>query len=184
MRSCDAWLNGRSVGKVVWDPLCGTAEIRCNLRDGWIYRAVLLYKEKELLQFGVLVPGKDGFTAKGILPKSAAYQNGLHCEVLRNLPGEIYVEGKWLTKSQIQPWEACVFPLEPPISRLIDNQSESYYRIYNHNRYILIPIRTGREDPLIELYCTGKPVFLEDRWYLCIRIDSSGKIIPWTKDEN
>ncbi len=184
MRSCEVWLNGKRVGRVEWDPLSRAIEIRCALKEGWIYRAVLFCEGKETFHFGVLVPGKDGFFAKGVLPESAAQQEHQHCEVLRSLPGEAYVEGTWLTKSQVQPWISGVFPLEQAVSRVVEKKFGVYYRIYNRAHYLLLPIETDREDPLIELYCTGKPIRLEGRWYLCVRIDEMGKIIPWTRDEN
>ena len=66
MRNCDAWCNGRIVGSVVWDPICGAAEVKCKLNEGWIYRAVILHKGTEVFRFGVLIPEKGGFTAKAV----------------------------------------------------------------------------------------------------------------------
>lgn len=184
MKYCDAWLNGKLVGTVEFDSKTGVAEIRCSLKEGWIYRAVLFCEEREIFRFGVLVPGNSMFIAKGSAPELIAKLEHRHCEVLRSLPGEPYAEGQWLTKSQLQPWIPGVFPLDQQISLLVEKKFGAYYRIYNHTRYLLFPIEMKREDPLVEVYCVGKPVRLGDIWYLCIRIGEEGKIIPWPRDEN
>jgi hypothetical protein len=184
MRNCDAWCNGRIVGSVVWDPICGAAEVKCKLNEGWIYRAVILHKGTEVFRFGVLIPEKGGFTAKAVFPMIVAQAEKLQCEILKSLPGEVCGKGEQLRKSQLYSWGSGAFVLDPSILKIIEKKAEVYYRVYNAIQYLLIPIELNREDPLIELYCIGKPVLVEDQWHLCVRIDKDGKIIPWTKDEN
>lgn len=184
MYRCDAWLNGKSVGQVVWNPNSGAVEIQCSLKEGWIYRAVLICGDTETFRFGVLVPGKCGFTAKGTLPHKIAKIAHQHCEVLRVMPDECYQERNWLIKSQVQPWISGVFALDPEVSLILRKKTDIYYRIYNCKNYLLIPIETDREDPLVEIYCVGNPICMDSIWYLCIQIDHKGKIIPWRRDEN
>ena len=66
MRNCDAWCNGRIVGSVVWDPICGAAEVKCKLNEGWIYRAVILHKGTEVFRFGVLILPSDVQPSKAV----------------------------------------------------------------------------------------------------------------------
>lgn len=184
VKYCDVWLNGKLVGTVELDPKSCMAEIRCSLREGWIYRAVLLSEGREIFRFGVLMPRNGMFMAQGSLPELLKKLEERHCEVLRSLPGETCIEGQWLTKSQLQPWIPGVFPLDRQISLLVEKKYGGYYRIYNHTRYLLFPIETKQEDPLVEIYCVGKPICLGDTWYLCFQVNDEGKIIPWGKDEN
>ena len=183
MYCCDVWLNGVCVGVVDWDPKSSVAEVRCNLKDGWIYRAVLLFGTNEMIEFGVLIPHGPRFIAKRMLHRSVAQSEYRRCEVLRSLPGETIEIRNYLSKSQLQKWTPKTFLLEPQISLLLEKKIGVYYRIYNCKNYLLIPMELEAEDPLVELYCAGNPVCMDTIWYLCIQIGRDGRIIPWCKDE-
>ncbi len=184
MKTCDAWLNGKCVGKVQIHDDGHRADIRCDLPDGWIYRAVLFLHGKELGRFGVLLPQDGAFSTTLLLADADCYEGALHCEVLRNRPGEQPIDGAWLALDQCSPWNISAFPLDQTVLELIKKKNGVQYRIYNQKRYLLFPADVTKADPLAALFCVGRMLTLQKRQFLCIAVDMTGEIIPWEEDEN
>ena len=183
VKTCDAYWNGKLVGVVKLKEKPPQAMIRCNLPDGWIYRAVLYAEDKVCARFGVLMPENGTFTAVAALHPADNILTTLHCEVIRNTPGNRNEDGAWLTLEQCLPWSATVFALNPLFSYFTQKKNGVLYRIYRHTNYILFPMDLDRSDPLAMLYCVGTPVRMGKTWYLRISVDKKGEIILPEGDE-
>ena len=184
MKRCNVWMNGQNVGSLQIRESDGRTQIQCRLPDGWIYRAKLFFDENSATCFGVLLPENGMFTTAAFVPVRYIAKDGLHCEILRMLPGETHEDGKWITFYQSEPWIDSAFFLEEPLLHLVRKKKGTRYRVYCGRRYLLFPVKLDKSDSMAAICSAGKAMHWSQGWFLCVEVDETGKIIFWSADEN
>ena len=207
MQTCPLYVNGEITGTVKWSPLDNkiTVWAECPFERGYIYRLVLMGEGEERLQLGVMMPKEGRFYLRKVLGDKAAEillqipPQLLRAEVIRTLPGETPVVP--FTPPQPEPPEP-IPPEIPPapmppfgieqlhaledvavitdrfISRCLEEQKGVLSGMGEDGLYLLFPFELGKELSYSPFLSIAVPVVWEDKEYIAVRIDKSGKLRP------
>ena len=206
MQTCPLYVNGEIAGIVKWSPLDNkiTVWAECPFERGYIYRLVLMGEGEERLLLGVMMPKEGRFFLRKVLTEKAAEiifltsPQLLRGEVIRTLPGETPV-----VASLPPPQEPEPIPLEIPpapttpfgiehlhpveeialitdrfISRCLEEQQGVLSGTGEDGLYLFFPFESGKELSYSPFLSIAVPVVWEDKEYIAVRIDKSGKLRP------
>lgn len=140
-----------------------------------------------MLRFGVLLPREDCFCAALHLTAGqvAALERAelLRGEVVRSRPEEPLICGLGLPFSQLLPGLPETIQLDPWIQSHLEGKAKLLYSTHCQRNYLLVPMEENGPDPMLSLYCTCRPVQVENAAYLCLLLDENGRVKPWKPDE-
>jgi len=201
MHTCQLYLNGEIAGAVKWAPQDNkiTVWAECPFERGYIYRLLLRGEGEENLPLGVMMPREGRFFLRKVLSLKAAEMlvltppQLLRGEVVRTLPGEP-VHTVTYSPPPPEPMKPVItlpFGLdrlrpagEVPlitdrfVSRCLEEQPNALCGNGEDGFYLFFPYETGKELSYSPFLSISVPITWEEKDYIAVRIDKSGRLRP------